>query len=114
MMKLINIVLIVLSITLFRSYGAESIENPHEVFNVQKVNSNNIAVTFISTQNIQKTCDQESRKRGYGGFPIEVEACSFWDSNPVNNKCTIVVGYLTNFHTIGHEMRHCLQGNFHK
>lgn len=105
---------IVLALLVVASNAFGYNEDPHEVFNVQRVNSNNIAVTFISTDNIQKTCDAESRKRGFPGFNIAVEACSFWDSSPINNKCTIVVGQTTNYHTIGHEMRHCLQGNFHK
>jgi hypothetical protein len=89
-------------------------ENPHEEFSVSHVMSNQIAITFISAADVRAVCDSESRKRGFKGFPFPVEACSFFDTSRVNNKCTIVVGKTTNYHTIGHEMRHCLQGNFHK
>lgn len=89
-------------------------ENPHEEFSVRKVNANDIQLTFISADNVQSVCDRESRKRGFGGFNTPVEACSFFDTKSYNNKCTIVVGKSTNYHTIGHEMRHCLQGNYHK
>jgi hypothetical protein len=106
--------LVALALFVSNAFAGNTLEDPHERFMVSRVNSNNIAVTFISTQNIQATCDAESRKRGYGGFPYSVEACSFWDASKTNNKCTIVVGQTTNYHTIGHEMRHCLQGNFHK
>jgi hypothetical protein len=106
--------LVALALIASNAFAYNTLENPHEVFNVTRVNSNNITVTFITATNIQKTCDAESKKRGYGGFPMAVEACSFWDASKVNNRCTIVVGQTTNYHTIGHEMRHCLQGNYHK
>jgi hypothetical protein len=107
-------ILVALALFVSNAFAYDTLEDPHEVFNVSKVNSSSIAVTFITSTNIQKTCDIESRKRGFGGFPYAVEACSFWDASPINNKCTIVVGKTTNYHTIGHEMRHCLQGNYHK
>jgi hypothetical protein len=110
-MKYILIALLFLASNVF---AYETTENPHEVFNVTKVMSNKIEITFISTKDIQGTCDSESKKRGFGGFPYAVEACSFFDTSRYNNQCTIVVGQTTNYHTIGHEMRHCLQGNFHK
>jgi hypothetical protein len=30
------------------------------------------------------------------------------------DECTIITPLTANFHTIGHEVRHCLQGSFHK
>lgn len=89
-------------------------ENPHQVFNISRVNSNEITVNIIASDNVQKTCDAESVKRGYGGFKYSVEACSFWSGKSRGNTCTIVLPRNTNFHTIGHEFRHCLQGDFHK
>ena len=109
--------ILILAIFVSSSFAQERFytsENPHEEFNVRKVNANEIQLTFISADNVQSTCDQESRNRGLGGFKYAVEACSFFDTKRSNNKCTIVVGKTTNYHTIGHEMRHCLQGNFHK
>lgn len=94
--------------------AGETLENPHETFSIAKVNSNSIALTVIASKNVQATCDAESKKRGYGGFRQAVEACSFWDSSSINNKCTVVLPEVTNFHTIGHELRHCFKGNWHK
>jgi hypothetical protein len=96
------------------SHAANTLENPHEAFRFTKVHSNNITVTLITTKNVQATCNVQSKKRGFGGFSEAVEACSFWDSSSVNNKCTVVLPEVTNFHTIGHEVRHCFQGNWHK
>jgi hypothetical protein len=104
--------------TLFLPFSSvragNTLENPHETFSIAKVNSNNIALTVIASKNVQATCDAESKKRGYGGFGRSVEACSFWDASSFNNKCTVVLPEVTNFHTIGHELRHCLKGNWHK
>lgn len=96
------------------NHAANTLENPHEAFRFTKVHSNNITVTLITTMNVQATCNVESKKRGFGGFAEAVEACSFWESSSVNNKCTVVLPEVTNFHTIGHEVRHCFQGNWHK
>jgi hypothetical protein len=96
------------------AHAATTSENPHEAFRITKVHSSNIALTLITSKNVQATCDAESKKRGLGGFLESVEACSFWDRSALNNKCTIVLPEVTNFHTIGHEMRHCFQGNWHK
>ena len=88
-------------------------ENPHEEFNISKMNSNKIEVTFITATNVGAVCEAESKKRGFGGFKRSVEACSFFDKSSFNNKCTVVLGTTTNYHTIGHEIRHCMQGNYH-
>lgn len=93
--------------------AANTLEDPHQAFDFRKVHSSNIEVKVITTKYVQKKCDEESKKRGYGGFKMSVEACSFWDSSRFNNKCTIVLPEVTNFHTIGHEVRHCFQGNWH-
>lgn len=90
-----------------------SSENPHENFSIAKLNSDNIQITFIATKNVRAVCDAESKKRGYGGFKQSVEACSFFSSSPYNNTCTVVLPMVTNFHTIGHEVRHCRQGGYH-
>lgn len=113
-MKFFGLLLVFFMTNSFAQERFYTSENPHEEFSVSKVNANEIQLTFISANNVQHACDQESRKRGLGGFKYAVEACSFFDTKSTNNKCTIVVGKTTNYHTIGHEMRHCLQGNFHK
>jgi len=90
-------------------------EDPHQQFDMTSNMTNNVTISFIQTKNVQATCDLESRKRGGKGFGMSVEACSFWDrtmSGP--DSCVIVTSTTANFHTIGHEVRHCIQGNFHK
>ena len=90
-------------------------EDPHQSFDMTSNMTNNTTITFIQTNNVQATCTAESKKRGRAGFPFSVEACSFWDRSLTGpDSCTIVTSTKANFHTIGHEVRHCIQGNFHK
>jgi hypothetical protein len=56
----------------------------------------------------------ESKKRGLGGFKITVDACSFWDKGLFGDSCTIISEIKTSMAILGHEMRHCFQGSFHK
>lgn len=107
-------VLLALVLVCTSAFAFASKENPHEEFSMSKNFSNEIALTIIPSDNVQATCDSISRKRGHGGFKYAVEACSFWDSSRFGNKCTIVLPKNTNYHTIGHEMRHCLHGDYHK
>jgi hypothetical protein len=77
-------------------------------------------ITWIQVDDVFDSCDRESKKRGNVGFPAldkgkKMDACSFWDP-AVNrtNVCTIITGKNTDQDTVGHEVRHCFQGNFHK
>ncbi len=58
---------------------------------------------------VQATCEAVSKDSGLGGFGYAVSACSFWRKD----RCLIVTGKQTTMHQIGHELRHCYQGNFH-
>jgi hypothetical protein len=87
-------------------------ENPHQQFDMTHNDTNKVEITFRTSNNINQTCQAESRARGLGNFGYSVEACSFWNYD--KSQCTIITSPTANFHTIGHEVRHCLQGNFHK
>jgi hypothetical protein len=99
--------IIILSLLSFNAFGYY--EDPHQQFDMTHNMTNETTITFIQSKNVQVTCDSESRARGQGNFGYSVEACSFWS----RNTCTIITAPTANFHTIGHEVRHCLQGNFH-
>ena len=78
-------------------------------------------IIWIHVGNVFDACDSESKKRGNGGFPLldegkKMDACSFW-SDPTASKtnvCTIITAKNTDHDTVGHEVRHCFQGVFHK
>jgi hypothetical protein len=76
--------------------------------------SSNVSITWNRVDDVRKTCEAESKKRGYGGFGYSVEACSFWAvDNKGVNICHIFTRKKTTMHELGHEVRHCFQGTFH-
>ena len=87
---------------------------PFTKFDVTKNMTNMTTITWEQVDNVQKACDTESKKRGLGGFKIQVEACSFWGKRLTLDVCHIITEKKTDLDTIGHEMRHCFQGAFHK
>lgn len=89
-------------------------DKPFELFDTKANEVNNVVVNWITTNNVQKECQQQAKSRGNPQFTIRVEACSFWETTLGMRVCTIVTEKRTNLDTLGHEMRHCFQGNWHK
>lgn len=71
-----------------------------------------VAITWKPVDNVQKVCDTESKNRGHGGFGYSVNSCAFWSAD--GSQCTVITPRNTNMHLLGHEVRHCFQGNWHK
>lgn len=89
-------------------------DNPYTTFDASKRMTTNTQVDWRVVSDANTTCQQESRKRGFGGFPYHVEACTFWDENHGGApSCTIFTNRITNMHQLGHEVRHCFQGAYH-
>ena len=106
MKKAIAVLMMVLTTNAFAYY-----EDPHQQFDMTNNQTNNTQIKFIQAANVTQACDAESKCRGFGGFGIAVDACSFYNASMT--ECTIITGRKANFHTIGHEVRHCLQGHWH-
>ena len=83
--------------------------NPDATFTTKSNFTHQTTVTWLVVDNVQRTCERESHKRGLGGFGYGVDACSFWRKN----TCLIVTGKQTTHAELGHELRHCYQGSFH-
>lgn len=105
---------ILLLILIFLPINVVFADNPYANFDVTHNMTNSSSIVWKQTSNIQATCDNESRKRNLGGFKIKVEACSFWTTNIFGSSCTIFTKRTTNLETLGHEIRHCFQGAYHK
>ena len=88
---------------------AEDWKNPNAPFDSNKNRVTSSTITWIPVSNIQTTCRTEYAKRGYGKLDWAVDACSFWDKN----VCIVYTKMKPTLHDIGHEMRHCFQGNYH-
>ncbi len=116
-MKIVHILISLLFCFSFSSEiaFAKNEDDPEASFSTDHNYTKEVIIKWISVKNIQKTCEQESRKRNFGGFGYKVEACSFWDRNKEGKAiCSIFTMSKTTMHAIGHEMRHCFQGEWHK
>lgn len=85
-------------------------DNPLEMFDSARNFTATSKVTWIPVDNIQATCDREARVRGYGDFGYALKACSFYE----NDVCVVFTEKKLNMHTLGHEVRHCFQANWHE
>lgn len=106
MKKALLLAALVTSTSVFAYY-----EDPHEQFDMTRNVKNDFRIEFKQAADVTAACDAESRARGKGGFGYKVDACSFWTYD--NKVCTIITKKKATYHTLGHELRHCLQGNFH-
>ena len=86
-------------------------EDPHEEFDMTHNMTNKTTVVFRSVKDVQAACDAETKRITGKTIGYGVDACSYWNENAT--QCTIITGSKTNFHTLGHELRHCVQGDFH-
>jgi hypothetical protein len=85
-------------------------ESPTEMWLLrQNMRHTDFNVSIQSVDEPAEVCQAESRKRGFGGFSVPVQACTFWEGK----NCMIFLGRKINNDIFGHEMRHCLQGAFH-
>jgi len=106
MQKLVNFIAISIFAT---SAVAADWEDPEARFDATKNFTSKSTIEWVLTKDVQTTCDRESKRRGLGGFDYAVLACSFWQGS----TCIIFTKPTTTLHEIGHEMRHCFQGNYH-
>jgi len=103
-MKKVLAILLMTAVTNAMAYR----DDPNEQFKLHK-GTETIALILKVVDNPKAACDIESRKRGNNGFSYQVQACAFW----TQDTCTVVVGTTTTMHTLGHEIRHCFQGDWH-
>ena len=102
--------LLLLSVVSFNSFAY--VDDPQEKFNATANMSNKMTITWQQVDDVNASCEKESRKRGNGGFGYSMKACAFWDRP--TNTCTIITAKTTTQAILGHEARHCFQGDFHK
>ena len=111
-MTIIYKVILLLFFTLASiSSFAQDWKNPEVPFDAITVLNEKLKITWrrVDANDVQKTCEAESRKRGLGGFGYRVYACSFWEGD----RCDVFTSKTPTLHDLGHETRHCFQGAFH-
>ncbi len=105
LIKVITFYFIVIKFSFANSFE----DNPNTLFDTSSNYTTESRINWTPVDNLQETCERESRKRGFGGFNYSIKACTFFNGN----KCDIFTSKNLNMHTLGHEVRHCFQGNYH-
>jgi hypothetical protein len=88
-------------------------DDPRAWFSTNKNMTTQSTVTWRAVENVQAECNKESKRLAGQSFGYAVLACSFWEKQNGRDVCTIITGKNTTMHSLGHEMRHCFQGNWH-
>ncbi len=90
--------------------ATEDGDSPFDLFTTARNYTVTSKITWIPVDNIQVTCEREARIRGYPAFGYALKACTFYE----NDLCVIFTEKKLNMHTLGHEVRHCFQGDWHE
>ncbi len=84
-------------------------------FNVRPSNyriMNQVRINWEVREDVAQFCTQAKsmgRQQSYMATPM---ACAIWDI--LKAECTIVTGPVTSHVALGHELRHCFEGHFHR
>lgn len=62
--------------------------------------------------NVSEFCGRAARMSGTQAFFTPPVACAMW--NVSTRECVIITGPQTTHMALGHELRHCFEGNFHR
>jgi len=103
---------VIILLTALNTFAAE--DNPYEKFSTSKNITFKSTITWRVVSNVQAECDKESKRLAGKKFNYQVLGCSFWEEVEGNSTCTIITGKTTTMFSLGHETRHCFQGNWHE
>lgn len=103
--------LLIISLLVYSNILSAQVDNPNAPFSTKENTHETMLITWKSVDNVQQVCEAEYKRRGFGGFNYKVDACSFWNFN--TRMCTIYTKKNPTLHDVGHEIRHCYQGNYH-
>ncbi len=82
---------------------------PKEEFDFTKRMTDSSQVTVKVVDNVKEACFKEAEMYKVKPTFRNPVACSFY----TKTWCTIIVGKSTTIENLGHEVRHCFQGNWH-
>jgi hypothetical protein len=93
----------------FQTLANPADPDPKEEFDFTKRITDSTQVTVKVVENVKEACFKEAEMHKIKPNYKNPIACSFW----AKNWCTIIVAKSTTIENIGHEVRHCFQGNWH-
>jgi hypothetical protein len=83
-------------------------------FNTSNRLTTTSTIEWQSVEHVNEVCQQHSKQLGYAGFAYKVDACAFWKEHLFGHQCIIYTAKKTTLEILGHEIRHCFMGAFHK
>lgn len=90
--------------------GTMPYDDPFAPFKTSNLKYPTTKITWKSVKNVHAECDKIRAETGSPKYTGGELACATWS----NGECTIVTDRYTNMGTVGHEIRHCFFGNWHK
>ena len=73
---------------------------------------NQVRITWEVREDVAHLCGFASRMGREQSYLTPPLGCAFWDI--LKAECTIVTGPVTSHVAIGHELRHCFEGHYHR
>lgn len=110
MKKLLAAALLVPSVSF-----AQLEKSPTEMYSIGKLDYFQVVVSVrtVNNKRINQECAEENKKNGLDPLPYKLNGCVIWQTENGVHKCTIVVGEKANNDVLGHELHHCIVGEFH-
>jgi hypothetical protein len=98
--------LLLVSQTVFAQVNKDT---PKHVFDLGKINRK-VALTIITVDDPVKSCSEVSKKFNFG-WTVPSQSCAYWTTD--FQECTVILARKTTMHHIGHELLHCMIGEWH-
>jgi hypothetical protein len=73
---------------------------------------NNVKVRWEVRENVSEVCGRAAKLSATQAWMTPPLACAMW--NVASKECVIITGKKVSHVELGHELRHCFEGNFHR
>jgi hypothetical protein len=73
---------------------------------------NDVKVRWEVSENVTEVCSRAAQFNTAQAWMTPPVACAMW--NVASKECVIITGKKVTHLELGHELRHCFEGNFHR
>ncbi len=73
---------------------------------------NDVKVRWEVRENVSEVCSRAAKLSPTQAWMTPPLACAMW--NVASKECVIITGKKVSHVELGHELRHCFEGNFHR
>ena len=73
---------------------------------------NDVKVRWEVRENVSEVCSRAAQLSPTQAWMTPPLACAMW--NVASKECVIITGKKVSHLELGHELRHCFEGNFHR